>query len=220
MRTRCLIPILLAGVLAGCNSIGPHAMAVGRGAYNDALATTQNEQLLHNLVRIRYLEMPFFLEVTSVNTQYELRANANASITGIFDSGLDKSVGSGSLGGSFIERPTVTYAPLHGDAFVKRIMSPMSLDTLALMVRSGWRLEHVMIICLQAIGPAFNAPHATGPAHEADVDNAEFRRIVALLGVASRTRGGRLSHDQHGGYQMQIDIENPDRKSTRLNSSH
>ncbi len=206
MRTRCLFPFLAVVLIAGCNSIGPHAMIVGRSAYNDALATTQSEQLLHNLVRIRYLEMPVFLEVTSVNTQYELRTNANASISGIFDSGLDRSIGSGSLGGSVVERPTVTYAPLQGDDFVKRIMSPMSLETLALMVRSGWRVEHVMTICLQAIGPAFNAPRATGPAHEAEVDNEEFRRIVRLLGEATRSRGGRLSPAPGGGYQMEIDL--------------
>ena len=209
MRLSSLLPVVAAALLVACNSVGPNAMVVGRTAYNDALASTQSEQLLHNLVRIRYLEMPVFLEVTSVNTQYEVRVNASASITGVFDSGLDASVGSSSLGGTIVERPTVTYAPLQGDAFVKRLMSPMSLDTLALMVRSGWRVEHVMTICLQAIGPALNAPFATGPANEAEVDNEDFLRLVNLLGTASRARGGRLAPDPNGGYRMELDLGNP-----------
>ena len=210
MRVRSLVVVLAAALLAGCNSIGPDAMTSGRAAYNDALAATQSEQLLHNLVRIRYLEMPVFLEVTSVNTQYEVSANANASISGVFDSGLDKSIGSGGVGGRIVERPTVTYAPLQGDDFVKRIMSPMSLDTLALMTRSGWRVEHVLTVCLQAMGTARNAPFATGPAHEAVVDNEEFRKLIGLLGTASRSMGGRLVHTEDEGYFFEFDVENPD----------
>ncbi len=130
-------------MLAACNTVGPTAVSGARSAYNDALAVTQQEQMLQNLVRIRYLDMPQFLQVTSVNTQYELRGSLDASVTGVFDNHLSDSTGRLGAGFSVIERPTVTYAPLQGDEFVKQVMSPIGLESLALMVRSGWRPEVV-----------------------------------------------------------------------------
>jgi len=209
MRTKLVLASLLCIAIGGCNSIGPRAMRVGRSSYNDALAETQSEQLLHNLIRIRYLEMPVFLEVTSVNTQYEMRSDMRASIGGIFDEPFDLARGDASLGTGIVERPTVTYAPLQGDDFVRRIMSPLGLDTLSLMVRSGWRLEHVMLVCLQSLGPAPNAPGAAGPAHEAQIDNDEFLRVVRLMGVAARSGGGTMREDGKGGFVMDLDVENP-----------
>ncbi len=209
MHMRRTVLLLLATTLTACNTMGPTAVAGARSAYGDALAQTQSEQMLRNLVRLRYLDMPMFLEVTSVNTQYELRGSMDASITGVFDDPLTDASGRFGTGVSMVERPTVTYAPLQGDAFVKRLMSPLGLDNLSLMVRSGWRLEQVLVICCQSLGAAANAPRATGPAQDAEIDNAEFLRLAALLGEVSRAQGGRLVSNGDGGYTMQFDIENP-----------
>jgi len=203
-----LASLAVSVTLAGCNAMGPRAVAEARPAYSDALAQTEAEQLLHNLVRLRYLDQPQFLQVTSVNTSYELRGSTNALIAGVFDDPLSDSRGELGAGVSITERPTVTYAPLQGDDFVKRLMSPIGLEGLVLLIRSGWRVEHVLVVCNQSFGGVKNAPRAAGPAHDAEVDNAEFVRIAGLVGAAARSDGLRLAGDRESGYRFLVDTEN------------
>ncbi|MDP7639689.1 MAG: hypothetical protein QGG73_08230, partial [Candidatus Hydrogenedentes bacterium] len=58
--------------LTGCNAVGPKALQSARVDYNEAIAQTWNQQLLLNLVRLKYRDTLIFLEVDSVNTQYSL----------------------------------------------------------------------------------------------------------------------------------------------------
>ena len=71
--------LCLAIVATGCNAIGPRALQSGRINYNEAIAQTWNEQLLRNLVRLRYRDTLVFLEVSSVSTQYSVSYSAGAS---------------------------------------------------------------------------------------------------------------------------------------------
>ena len=60
--------VLLAAVALGlglvaCVSTGPQTIARDRFDYGAAIADSSREQLLLNIVRLRYLEAPVFLEV-------------------------------------------------------------------------------------------------------------------------------------------------------------
>ncbi|HEY0135192.1 MAG TPA: hypothetical protein VGB85_13985, partial [Nannocystis sp.] len=46
---------------AACQSVGPRSLQYGRGQYNVAIQRTNGEQLLLNLVRLRYRDAPLFL---------------------------------------------------------------------------------------------------------------------------------------------------------------
>ncbi len=48
--------------------MGPKALRSGRPRYNTALANTDNSELLLNFVRLKYNELPYFLEVTSISS--------------------------------------------------------------------------------------------------------------------------------------------------------
>ena len=61
--------------------IGPHALRTGRGAYNSVLQQTSNEQLLLNLVRMRYCDTPAFFEVVGVTTSFDQEATLGSSAT-------------------------------------------------------------------------------------------------------------------------------------------
>ena len=104
---------------------------------------TNDEELLLNLVRLKYRDTPFFMEVSSMASQFTLSSSANASaslqngVKGLF--GLD-----GSLG--VTEKPTVTYSPLQGDRFIQRVLSPLPLDTITLLFNSGWNIERIFFI--------------------------------------------------------------------------
>jgi len=64
------IVLTLAVSLSGCVGLGPGAIQGSRADYNVALRRTDDEQLLLNLVRLRYRDRPLFLEASSLTTQF------------------------------------------------------------------------------------------------------------------------------------------------------
>ena len=72
------IAFLILGLAAGCVT-GPERIQATRTQYNVVLQQTANEQMLLNLVRLRYHEPVLFLEVSSLTSSFSLGANASAS---------------------------------------------------------------------------------------------------------------------------------------------
>ena len=60
--------LLMAWILPGC--LGPRALRHSRVKYNDAIQRSADEQLLLNLVRLRYRDTPSFIELSSLSTQF------------------------------------------------------------------------------------------------------------------------------------------------------
>src|SRR6478736_6683451 len=107
MLSRRFAPtVLLALLLGGCGSIGPLVVARDRFDYNGEVSRSWKEQMLLNIVKSRYLEVPVFLDVSQIVTGYTLQgqvtAGTDADNTTI--SGL-----SAGMGGTFTDRPTITY---------------------------------------------------------------------------------------------------------------
>ena len=91
MRTRrreVALLLVLSAVMPACTSQGPTRLPPDRFDYNQAIASSANEQMLLNLVRLRYSEIPVFLAVSSVLTQYSyagtvgVRGSGGASFEG------------------------------------------------------------------------------------------------------------------------------------------
>ena len=123
-----------------------------------ALRKTDDEQMLLNLVRLRYRDRPLFLEVSALNTQFSCSAGASAR-TELGQ--VDDLVG---LGGNVVieESPTVTYTPLQGADFVERVLTPIKIET-PLLDTSGWSSEQGFRILLDQMNDLKNAPRSTGP---------------------------------------------------------
>lgn len=174
---RLLGTLLCVLLLAGCNTVGPRAVRTARGAYNEAIIQTWNEQLLLNLVRLRYRDTPFFLEVSSVSTQHVLEGAASA--VGRIGGG-DNDVDSG-VSGLYSESPTVTYLPMTGEDFLLQLLSPISLETLFLLPQAGWSIERVLRCCVQQMNDLLNAPSAAGPTPDYVPVYQDFHRAAHLL---------------------------------------
>ncbi|MFO1207038.1 MAG: hypothetical protein U1E63_15175 [Burkholderiales bacterium] len=63
------------GALAGCSWLGPEIIRSGRPAYNDAILTTNDEQLLQNIVRLRFGDSVGFLTVSSITANVSVAAS-------------------------------------------------------------------------------------------------------------------------------------------------
>jgi hypothetical protein len=69
-------------VLGGCaTGLGPKAIRSERPDYNQQIVRSSDEQMLLNLVRLRYNDTPLFLELGSVVTSYGYEAALSAGGT-------------------------------------------------------------------------------------------------------------------------------------------
>jgi hypothetical protein len=178
LDTRSLACLVLVSVVSpACYSTGAKAIRAGRGNYNIAIQQTNAQQLLLNLVRLRYRDTPAFLLVSSVSTSFTLAVDAEAGVADLDDLGV---VGlSGGL--YYAEKPTVTYSPLQGQQFVDMLMSPVSLRVPLVLYHSGWRIDRVLKICLQNIGNLRNAPGGASPTPSLAPEYEQFARAASVL---------------------------------------
>lgn len=152
--------ILIFLTLTGCARLGPATLRGERKNYNVAIQKTNDEQLLLNLVRLKYRDTPFFMEVSSVASQMTLGASLDGSVS-ITDP-IPNIYGIGG-GANYSEKPTITYAPLQGDQFIQRVLSPIPVESLSLLYHSGWSIERIFRASLQRLNKLKNAPGASGP---------------------------------------------------------
>lgn len=174
MRRFALLGLVCAVV--GCNAVGPPALEAGRLDYNEVIARTWNEQMLRNLVRLRYRDTLFFLEISGVSTQYSATYSLGVGPSFAGDATLDIDAGVG-----FSEKPTITYAPLQGQEFVTQLLSPLSLEALVLLSQSGWSVERVLAVCAQRMNGLDNAAAASGPMPDYEPEHADFRKAAELM---------------------------------------
>jgi hypothetical protein len=86
------------------------------GCAKAAISDSWKEQTLLNTVKLRYADMPLFVEMASIGSGYTLESSVNLSAK-FFDGGspaeFDTS-NSASIGGSgkYMDRPTITYSPI------------------------------------------------------------------------------------------------------------
>ncbi|HIF03611.1 MAG TPA: hypothetical protein EYQ84_10155 [Nitrospinaceae bacterium] len=172
-----LTMLLLFGPI-GCLNIGPISLKSERSKYNMAIQKTNDEQLLLNLVRLKYRDTPFFLEVSNVASQFRIKNKV--SITAQLES-MVKDIFNLGTSSSYQESPTVSYTPLQGDKFVKNIMSTLPLKTITLLFHSGWSVERVFRVCFQLLGHLENAPGASGPTPKLAPQYKEFLKTVKYL---------------------------------------
>jgi hypothetical protein len=160
--TSLLLTTLLVISLSGCIQMGPDLIKAGRNDYNKVLAQTNDEELLLNLVRLRYADAPVFLDVTSVSTSFIWNQGIEGNAFKFEPTSSSNRIGIGATL-DYTERPTITYTPLGGADFVQNVLTPVKLDSLLLLSRSGWSIERLLRIMVNRMNGQENARKASGP---------------------------------------------------------
>ena len=178
---------LLALALAslGCSQIGPATIASGRFDYNEAIVRSFDDQMLLNLVRLRYQDSILFLDLTSVVASYTREATVGASSSVRGDAPNTATPATLSLGASggvtWSESPTISYAPLQGEDFAKRLLAPIQPSSILLLSRSGWGLERLLLCTVQQLNELLNATAIGGVAPRQVNHYERFIRVARLL---------------------------------------
>ena len=170
--------VIISSIFLGCTKYGPGFLQSERSQYNQAIQKTNDEQLILNLVRLKYHDSPLFMEVSNIASQFTLQNDI--SITTQLQAGA-KGIFTPDAGTFVEERPTISYSPLHGENFVKSVLTAVSLKTIALLFHSGWSIERVFKVCLQRIDKLKNAPSASGPTPKIAPKTKKFFQAVKYL---------------------------------------
>lgn len=174
--------VLLWLLLPGCAAFGPKRIPPDHFNYNEAISRSWNEQMLLNLVRLRYIEMPVFVDVSSVLTQYSYTGDIGASGSAGRSMGFDQWAAGANTGLSYSERPTITYTPLRGKEFSRRLLSPIPAEVVFSLAQSGWRMDMMLPICIERLNEVENMSFAAVSSPD-DLERLRtFRQLLLLLG--------------------------------------
>src|SRR5580658_1906140 len=106
--------VVLAAMWAGVSGcLGPKAVRYTRLRYNEVVRDTNDEQLLMNIVRLRYADSPVFIDLPNITSQFEMSGGTGylGGYGNQFKGGTT-SLGNGSL--SLRDTPTLSYHPREG----------------------------------------------------------------------------------------------------------
>lgn len=193
---------LLVGIavsLLGCSSIGPKSIPRDRSSYMNSVAKSWKNQTLLNIVKLRYADTPVFLEVAQIVSGYTLESKlaAEAEFSDIQDSLL--------LGaeGKFVDRPTITYSPLTGSNFVRKLLAPIPPSAVLSLIQSGWPADLVLRTTVQAVNGRRNQSGLEPRKSPADAD---FHHLINLL----------REIQQSGAFGMRVEQRANERDTTVL----
>jgi hypothetical protein len=180
------------GVTASGCAFGPRVLERTYGPYYESLRHADEEELLRNLVHIRYHEAPGMLSVSSIAAQYELSGQAearpffiapNPSNSNVIFKTFTALLPDVSAMGS--NRPTISLVPGDDGEAVRRFLSPMTADTLAFLTQTGWPVSGLLRLWAERINGVPNVDPCDGAACTGVADPARFQRALELLQSAA-----------------------------------
>jgi len=200
-RPLMVVGLALAVLVSGCTSVGPPILARDRFDYSSAVAESWKRQTLLNIVKLRYLDSPVFLDVAQIVSGYQLQTSVSAGGTASIDASTVPTIGSFvnfGAQGSFTDRPTITFVPLTGDQYIRGIVTPLRPEQVFSAILAGWPTEAILFTAVSTVNGLTNqrlaglAPRAADP---------RFLRVVRLMGrlQASNALGFRFAEGKAPG---------------------
>ncbi len=168
-------------LMCGCTLIGPSALRQSRLRYNETVKTTSEEEMLLNIVRLRYSDTPSSLAVSNIAAQFELAATLG--VNPFFAAGAERSfttaLPQASIGGS--DRPTFSLTPLDDSDFARRLFTPLSLDGVLYLAKTTWPIQTVFRLYLENLNWVPNSQTASGPTPAEAPPSSEFLEGMQAL---------------------------------------
>jgi hypothetical protein len=182
-----IIGAILAATTSGC-AFGPRVLEKTHGRYQESVRQVEEEQLLRNLVHLRYDEGVLSLKVSSIATQYELAGAAearpffiapNPSNSNVIFKTFTSILPDLSVSGA--NRPTITLIPADNGDSIRQFLTPIPTETLAFLSETSWPVSVIFRLWVERLNGVPNAVSASGPPTGVISDFARFRRLTDLF---------------------------------------
>jgi len=207
-RTRRLGLVLIAllATMACKSSIGVKTVPRDQFDYAEALRDAWKEQMLLNLVGLRYAEAPMFLKVTSVINQYSFEGAIAAAAPGYDQEAVVNPPL--QIAGKYADKPTITYLPLSGAEFTRSVLTPIPPQSIMSLIQAGWRVDLLFRLTVRAVNGV-----AHGGAGGTSEEDERFYELVSLLTEIQNSGGLSFRVEQRGEDDVAIvRIETEDEK--------
>jgi len=159
--------LLVAGLLSvSCAQFGPRKLQSSHLNYNKAVQKAQMEEDLLNVVRLRYLDMPVSLSVSSISAQTSFSVGTGGEF-GLVEGESSANI---SPGIGYTDRPTITFTPYHGKDFLDSLAEPIPLETLVHLVASQSALDVLLRVTVANLNGIQNRFDSASP---------DFARLAA-----------------------------------------
>ena len=180
MKAKLNFLVALAGAMlsTGCHSIGPSTVATDRFDYSSAIADSWKQQTLLNIVKLRYVDLPVFVDVSSVVAGYSLQVGGSLAGTLSSDKAVQGNFAAAGASAIYTDRPTITYTPMTGQKFLRGLMTPIEPKNIFFMLQSGYAADFVLGLTVESLNGLHNRSATAGVVREAD---PEFIRVLQLM---------------------------------------
>ncbi len=202
------VALLVLVLVAGCASIGPGSVPRDRIGYANALSDSWKDQMLLNIVRLRYADAPTFMDVSSVISAYTLQAGvqggANVNIgTPNNTTSLPNASTNLSVGSTYNDRPTISYTPLSGRKFAQSLLQPIPPLAIFSLITAGYPVEVVIPVTVRAFNGIYNQATQGGETRPAD---PAFYPLVEAWKRVQASRSFSMRIEQRDDEQVAIGV--------------
>ena len=163
--------LLLAGglasaLLAGCAGVGPQRLDMDQMGYAEALGEGLKRQMLLNMVRMRYGDVPTFLSVSQLISGYQLQSSGQLGLNAYPNAAPGNYA---TVGGTvqYTTRPTFTFTPVTGERFAQSYLRPLAPAELLSLAQSGAPVDLIFRLGVQAVNGMPNAATSGGQSQDA-----------------------------------------------------
>jgi len=142
--------------------------------YTEVINRTEDEQILNMLVRLGYDETFVMMSVASVTASLRFTTSTGIQLGFGDDNDYVGKLVPFSAGVAYEESPTISYVPLSGEDFMRRMLSPVSRNEWHLLSNQTKHPGKVLDLAVRRVNGLRNAPLGEKPPPR------DFARFVEL----------------------------------------
>ena len=194
----CAVWLGTALALLGCVRIGPKSIPVDRFDYGSAVADSWKQQTLLNIVKLRYADLPVFVDVSSIVAGYSLETGVSVGGTVSSKGAAQGNFAAAGAQAVYTDRPTITYTPLTGEKFLKSLLEPIDPKNIFFLLQSGYPADFILGLTVESLNGVRNRSFGGGAMHEADPEFTRALELLREIQVAGAV-GMRVEEDESKG---------------------
>jgi len=167
-----------------CSCANSKQLSDGHLAYNEAIRLASDQEVLLNIVRLRYQDSVEFLSTTSINSTISFSVEVDGAV------GRDSGATDASLGVSakYSNTPTFSFTPQRGNDVAKRLNDPVDISTLVFLASVSRDADHIFRLLVTWMNGLKN--DAAGPDPEFLAASRELAKLQyegsALMAYVSK----------------------------------